>query len=221
MGFSPIGQGLTFPTPYPSESCPFHSRLHCRSWLWFILFDVCIYMMPHFNVPDSTTYHRQLSPLPKHTQPNRWWGFCLELLTTINYIIYIMQTGSKPGHYIAWYTVHSPRLSTVQGCCITKDDSPNLLSIMTVPVWWQRLISPRPGKEMKSLDTVVKCWQLKACRRLSCGTTQDMTVPLHQKRLTIPCNHSPVSGVNFFNWSSTSEDQTAQIPVVGDFVTCL
>ena len=38
-------------------------------------------------------------PLPKHTQPNRWWGFCLELLTTINYIIYIMQTGSKPGCY--------------------------------------------------------------------------------------------------------------------------
>ena len=51
-------------------------------------------------MPNSTTYHRQLSSLLKHTQPNRWWGFCLELLTMINYIIYIMQTGSKPGHYI-------------------------------------------------------------------------------------------------------------------------
>ena len=97
MGFSPINQGLTSPTPYPLESCPFHSTLHCRSWLWFILFDVRIYMMPHYNVPDSMTYCRQPSLLPKHTQPNRWWGFYLELLTTINYIIYIMQTGSKPG----------------------------------------------------------------------------------------------------------------------------
>ena len=102
MGFSPIDQGLTFPTPYPLESCPFHSTLHYRSWLWFILFDVRIYMMLNYNVPDSTIYHRQRSPLPKHTQQNRWWGFFLELLTTINYIIYIMQTGSKPG------TLHSP-----------------------------------------------------------------------------------------------------------------
>ena len=70
-----------------------------RSWLWFILFDVRIYMMPNYNVPDSTIYHRQLSLLPKYTQPNRWWCFCLWLLTIINYIIYIMQTGSKPGCY--------------------------------------------------------------------------------------------------------------------------
>ena len=35
-----------------------------------------------------------------HTKPNRRWSFCLELLTTINYNIYIMQTGSKLGHYI-------------------------------------------------------------------------------------------------------------------------
>ena len=97
MGFSPINQGLTSPTPYPLEPCPFHSTLHYRSWLWFILFDVCVYMMPNYNVLDSTTYHRQLFLLPKHSQPNRWWGFCLELLTMINYIIYIMQTGSKPG----------------------------------------------------------------------------------------------------------------------------
>ena len=35
MGFPPINQGLTSPTPYPLEPCPFHSTLHCRSWLWF------------------------------------------------------------------------------------------------------------------------------------------------------------------------------------------
>ena len=96
-GFFPHNQGLTSPTPYPLEPCPFHSTLHCRSWLWFILIDVRVYMMPNYNVPYSTAYHRQLSPFPKHTQQNRWWGFCLELLTTINYNIYIMQTGSKPG----------------------------------------------------------------------------------------------------------------------------
>ena len=46
MGFSPIDQVLTSPTPYPSEPCPFHSTLHCCSWLWFILIDVRVYMMP-------------------------------------------------------------------------------------------------------------------------------------------------------------------------------
>lgn len=46
-------------------------------------------------------------------------------------------------------------------------------------------------------------------------------IPVHQQRLTFACNHSPVSGVNLFSWSSTSEDQTAHVPVVGDFVTCL
>ena len=96
-GFFPHNQGLTSPTPYPLEPCPFYSTLHCRSWLWFILIDMRIYMMPNYNVPYSTAYHRQLSPLPKHTQPNRWWGFFLELLTMINYNIYIMQMGSKPG----------------------------------------------------------------------------------------------------------------------------
>ena len=59
---------------------------------------MCVFTWCHItNVSDSTTYHRQLSPLPKHTQRNRWWGFFLELLTPINYNIYIMQTGSKPG----------------------------------------------------------------------------------------------------------------------------
>ena len=69
MGFSPINQVLTSPTPYPLEPCHFHSTLHWRSWLWFILFDVRVYMMPNYNVPNSTTYHRQLFPLPNlHNQ---------------------------------------------------------------------------------------------------------------------------------------------------------
>ena len=97
MGFSPIGQGLTSPTPYPLEPCPFHSTVYCHSWLWFILFDVRIYMMPHYNVLDSTTYHRQLTLLPKHTRPNRWWGFCLELLTMINYIYTSCKRGQNRG----------------------------------------------------------------------------------------------------------------------------
>ena len=46
MGFSPHNQGLTSPTPYPLEPCPFHSTLHCCSWLWFILIDMRVYMMP-------------------------------------------------------------------------------------------------------------------------------------------------------------------------------
>ena len=67
--------------------------------------------MLNYNVPDSTTYHRQLSLLPKHTHTNRWWGFCLELLTTINYNIYIMQTGSKPGTLqSSSYVRHLPHL---------------------------------------------------------------------------------------------------------------
>ena len=64
---------------------------------------MCLHDANH-NVSDSMIYHRQLSLLLKHTQPNRWWAFCLELLTTINYNIYIMQTGSKPG------TLHSSLL---------------------------------------------------------------------------------------------------------------
>ena len=75
--FSLMTQGLTSPTPYPLESCPFHSTLHCHRCLWFILFDVRVYMMSNYKVPNSTTYHRQLSLLPKHTQPNRWWDFFL------------------------------------------------------------------------------------------------------------------------------------------------
>ena len=71
MCFSPIDQGLTTPTPYPLGSCPFHSMLHCRSWLWFILFDVCIYMMPKLimcriarhiigNYPHYRNIHNQI-----------------------------------------------------------------------------------------------------------------------------------------------------------------
>ena len=98
IGFSPLAHRLNISPPLIlRKSCPFHSTLHCRSWLWVILIDVRVYMMPNYNVPYRTAYHRQLSLLPKHRQQNRWWGFCLELLTTINYNIYIMQTGSKPG----------------------------------------------------------------------------------------------------------------------------
>ena len=78
MGFSPIDQGLTSPTPYPLESCPFH-LLRCIviAGCGLFLIDVRIYMTPNYNVPHSTIDHRQLPLLPKHTQPNRWWGFFL------------------------------------------------------------------------------------------------------------------------------------------------
>ena len=101
MVFSPINQGLTSPTPLSFGTMPFSFNVALSQLVVvLVLIDVCIYMMPNYNVPYSTTYHRQLSALLKHTQQNRWWGFFLELLTTINYIIYIMQTGSKLGHYI-------------------------------------------------------------------------------------------------------------------------
>ena len=62
-------------------------------------------MMPNFIMCWIARYtigndsnHRNI------TQPNRWWGFCLLLHTTINYNIYIMyllmQMGSKLGCYI-------------------------------------------------------------------------------------------------------------------------
>ena len=60
LGFFPHNQGLTSPTPHPLEPCHFHSTLHCRSWLWFILIDVHVYMMPNYNVPNSTRFHRQI-----------------------------------------------------------------------------------------------------------------------------------------------------------------
>ena len=43
MGFSPINQGLTPPTPYPLEPCPFDSTLHCRSWLWVYNYLMCVF----------------------------------------------------------------------------------------------------------------------------------------------------------------------------------
>ena len=43
MGFSPINQVLTSPTPYPLEPCPFHSTLHCCSWLWFYFYLMCMF----------------------------------------------------------------------------------------------------------------------------------------------------------------------------------
>ena len=67
-GFFPHRLRFEIPTPYPLEPCPFHSTLHGRIWLWFlVLFDVRIYMMSNYNVPYGMINHRQLSPLPKHT----------------------------------------------------------------------------------------------------------------------------------------------------------
>ena len=78
MGFSPIDQGLTSPTPYPLESCPFHFQICTAVAGCGLFYLMCMFTWFHtYNVPNSTTYHRQLSPLPKHTQPNRWWGLCL------------------------------------------------------------------------------------------------------------------------------------------------
>ena len=70
LGFFPLNQGLTSPTPYPLEPCPFHSTLHCRSWLWFILIDVRVYMMATImfriarytigNYPHCRNLHNQI-----------------------------------------------------------------------------------------------------------------------------------------------------------------
>ena len=99
MGFFPIDQGLTSPTPYPLETCPFHSTLHCRSWLWFILFDVRIYMMPHYNVPDSTAYHRQLSPfLNIHNQIDGG-AFAFSSSPRLITIYTSCKRGRNRGHY--------------------------------------------------------------------------------------------------------------------------
>lgn len=46
-------------------------------------------------------------------------------------------------------------------------------------------------------------------------------IPVHQQRLTFASNHSPVSEINLFSWNSTTDDHTAHVPVVADFVTCL
>ena len=98
MGFSPITKVWHPPPLILWNHALFIQRCTAAAGCGFILIDVCIYMMPNYNVPNSTRSHRQLPLLPKHTQPNRWWDFfLLELLTTINYNIYIMQTGSKPG----------------------------------------------------------------------------------------------------------------------------
>lgn len=46
-------------------------------------------------------------------------------------------------------------------------------------------------------------------------------IPVHQQRLTFASNHSPVSEINLFSWNSTTDDHTAHVPVVADFITCL
>ena len=46
-------------------------------------------------------------------------------------------------------------------------------------------------------------------------------IPVHQQRLTFAPNHSPISEINLFKWNSTTDDHTAHVPVVADFITCL
>ena len=75
MGFSPIDQGLTSPTPLSFGIMPFSfQRWTAIAGCGLFLIDVRVYMMPYYNVPNSMIYHRQLSPLPKHTQPKSMVG---------------------------------------------------------------------------------------------------------------------------------------------------
>ena len=98
-GFFPITQGLTSPSPYPLESCPFHSTLHCRSWLWFILIDVRVYMMSKYKVPDSTTNHRQISPLPNIHNQIDGGAFALSSSPGLITIYTSCKRGRNQGHY--------------------------------------------------------------------------------------------------------------------------
>ena len=98
-GFFPHNQGFTSPTPYPLEPCPFHSTLHCRSWLWFILIDVRVYMMSNYKLPDSTTNHRQISPLLNiHNQINGG-DFALSSSPRLITIYTSCKWGQNRGHY--------------------------------------------------------------------------------------------------------------------------
>ena len=66
----------------------------------FILIDVHIYMMPNYNVPNSTIYHWKLSLLPKHSQPNRWWAFALSSSPWLITLYTSCKWGQNRGHYI-------------------------------------------------------------------------------------------------------------------------
>ena len=61
-----------------------------------VLIDVRIYMMLNYNVPNSTIYHRQLSPLPNiHNQID---GGALPLAPHHDYLHYIHHAnGVKTG----------------------------------------------------------------------------------------------------------------------------
>ncbi|XP_057862304.1 uncharacterized protein LOC131070717 isoform X1 [Cryptomeria japonica] len=48
-----------------------------------------------------------------------------------------------------------------------------------------------------------------------------LNIPVNQQRLTFASNHRPYPGINLFNWNCASQDQSANEPVVGNFVTCL
>ena len=100
MGFFPLNQGLTSPTPYPSEPCPFHSTLHCRSWLWFILINVRVYMMPNYNVPDSMRFHRQLPYCRNIHNQIDGGAFSLSSSPWLITIYTSCKWGQNRGHYI-------------------------------------------------------------------------------------------------------------------------
>ena len=101
MGSPPQTKVWHPPHPYPLESCPFHSTLPHRSWLWFILFDVRIYMMPNYKVLNGTINHRQLSPLLKHTQNQIDGGdFALSSSPRLITIYTSCKWGQNWGHYI-------------------------------------------------------------------------------------------------------------------------
>ena len=88
-----------FPPPNLRKSCPFHYRCiaiaGCRFFINFAyLHDAKTIMcqIARYTI-DNDSNPRNI------TQPNRWWGFCLQLHTMINYNIHIMyllmQSGSK------------------------------------------------------------------------------------------------------------------------------
>ena len=56
MGFSPINQGLTSPTPLSFGTMPFSFNV-ALSYLVvvLVLIDVRIYMMSNYNVPNGTS----------------------------------------------------------------------------------------------------------------------------------------------------------------------
>ena len=91
MDFSPIGQGLTFPHPYPCENhAP--SRFSCleHSWLIYLIKDAYLHnrktqyvcRMPRYTIGDNFNL--------KHSITNQWWGLGLQRHTMIIYNIYII-----------------------------------------------------------------------------------------------------------------------------------